>query len=386
MIQSDMVGREKELDTLQYYLMKLIHGEGFIISVIGEAGLGKSRLVAEFLKKEEINRVRVLEGRALSSGQNLSFHPIMDIIRSLADIKETDVESESFQKLERTVHDFCPESADVVFPFIATMMGMNLSGKYAERVKGVEGEGLEKLILINLRTLLSGAATQRPLFFMIEDLHWADQSSVGFLKSLYRLAQSHPILFINVFRPDYHETGERIRTAVKDRYEKFNAEIILKSLDEHQSELLIRELLKTKTLPSKINTLINEKVEGNPFFIEEVIRSLIENEVITQDEGKVRITSRIESLVIPETVHEVLIARIDKLDEDIRSLVKFASVIGRQFFHRVLLEVAGKELDVERILKHLSEVQLIRESRRMGELEYLFKHALIQQAAYNTIL
>ena len=178
MIRSEMVGRENELDTLQYYLMKLIQGEGFIVNVIGEAGIGKSRLIAEFMQKEEISRVVVLEGRALSSGHHLSFHPIIDIIRNLAEINETDDESESFFKLERSVQAFSPDSVDEVFPFIATLMGITLTGNYAETVKRVEGEGLEKLILKNLRTLLMGASIQRPLIFMIEDLHWADQSSI----------------------------------------------------------------------------------------------------------------------------------------------------------------------------------------------------------------
>ncbi|MEN8202996.1 MAG: protein kinase, partial [Bacteroidota bacterium] len=218
MIRSRMVGREKELDILQYHLLKLIHGEGSIISIVGEAGLGKSRLVAEFLKKEEIKRVKVLEGRALSTGQNLSFHPLVDILKDLANIIEADIENVVLHKLQSTVQDLCPDSAEEVFPFVATLMGLNLSGPHAELIKRVEGEGLEKLILKNLRTLFSGAAQQNPLVFIIEDLHWVDQSSLGMLKSLYRLAESHPILFINVLRPDYPEAGEPIRSAIRDRY------------------------------------------------------------------------------------------------------------------------------------------------------------------------
>ncbi|MEN8204059.1 MAG: hypothetical protein ABFS28_15785, partial [Bacteroidota bacterium] len=210
-------------------------------------------------------------------------------------------------------------------------------------------------------------------------------SSLGMLKSLYRLAESHPILFINVLRPDYPETGEPIRSAIRDRYEKTHTEIILKSLNEPQSEQLIQELLKTKILPVKISAQINKRVEGNPFFIEEVIHSMIDERVISFDNGKARITSRINSVVIPHTIHEVLMARIDKLDEDTRSLLKLASVIGRQFFYSLILEVAGSALDVDQKLEYLEKNQLIRKRRRMDEVEYLFKHALIHQAVYNTL-
>jgi len=385
-IRSRMVGREKEFDTLSYHLMKLIHGEGFIVNVIGEAGMGKSRLMAELLKKPEINRVMVLEGRAISSGLNLSFFPIIDIIRSLANIHDADTEFESYLKLEKTVQSFCPDSAEEVFPFIATLMGMTLSGIYAKMLTGIEGEGLEKLILKNLRSLLTGAASQKSLVFISEDLHWADQSSIGLLKSIYRLAENHPILFINVLRPEYHQTGERIRDAIKDRYEKYHTEILLSPLDEDQSELLIRGLLKEKALPDKISSLIKKRVEGNPFFIEEVIRSMIDDGVIFMEENRIRTKENIDSVVIPTTIHEVLMSRIDKLEEETRSLVKLAAVIGRQFFYRVLVEVAGERDDTDHILEYLQKIQLIRKRRRLDEVEYLFKHALIQQAAYETIL
>ena len=383
--RSEMVGREKELETLHYYLLRLIRGEGFILNVIGEAGIGKSRLLAEFLKMKETGRVHVLEGRGLSSGLNLSFHPVMDIFRSLAKINESDGEPESLQKLEYAVQEFCPDSVSEVFPFLATFMGFRLSGNYAERIIIVDDEGLEKLIMKNLQTLLMGAADKQPLVFIIEDLHWADQSSIQLLKSLYRLAEGHPILFINVFRPGYQQTGERIREAIRDRYEKFHSEIPLNPLDDAQSERLTMELLNTKSLPQQVSAMINQRVEGNPLFIEEVIRSMVDEGTVILDKGTVRVTARITSILIPQTIQEVLMTRIDKLDEETRSVVKLASVIGRHFFSRVIREVVSEEVDINNILNYLLKIQLIRERSRMGEVEYLFKHALIQQAAYETI-
>lgn len=385
-VQSSMVGREKETDTLNYYLMRLIQGEGFIVNVTGEAGIGKSRLVAEFLQKKEVSRTVVLEGRAVSEGQNLGFHPLIEIIRNLAEIDEADDEPQALIKLEKSIRKYCPGDADEVYPFIATMMGMTLAGPEKERIVNIEGEGLEKLILKNFRTLISGAANLHPLIILIEDLHWADQSTIGLLKSLYRLAQDHPILFLNVFRPGFEETGNRIRESIRDRYEKYQTEIVLDPLDEQQSDILIRQLLLSAIPPSGITGLIKQKVEGNPFFLEEVIRSMIEEGIIMQEGRQVIFTKRTVSLFIPESIQELLITRIDKLEEDIQQLIRLAAVIGRQFYDIVLREVAGDELDVDGILDQLMQIQMVRKRVRLGEVEYLFKHALIQQAVYESLL
>jgi len=385
-IQSELVGREKEIDRLQLQLMKLVHGEGSIINIIGEAGVGKSRLVAEFISKESSRNIRIVQGRAISAGETLSYHPVIDLIRSMAGIQESDDKASSFRKLKDLVQENCDAESEEVFPFIATLMGMDLPGTYTERVKGMEGEGLERLIMKNMRTLLMSAALHTPLLLVVEDLHWADQSSIQLLKSLYRLVEEHPILFINVFRPDYHETGEKVRVAVRDRQEGYFTEILLQPLDDQQSELLIKNLLKTRTLQPKIKSLISRQTEGNPLYMEEVIRSLFDEGIITLEQGRARVSEKISSGIIPGSINDMLMSRIDKLDEDTRMLVKVASVIGRQFFLKILLHIVGTEMDVRHILDQLVRTQLIRESRRMEEVEYLFKHALIHQAAYNTIL
>lgn len=385
-LQARMVGREKEMDLLLYYLMKLLQGEGFIVNVVGEPGLGKSRLMAEFLNTEAIHKISVLEGRAFSSGENQGFNPLIEIIQKLAGIQEKDKASQSFQKLENLIRSCAPDNPAEVFPFVATLMGIPLSGKYAERLKGIEGEGLEKLIFKNLHTLFIGASRQKPLIIILEDLHWADISTLNAMRSLYRLSEKHPILFINVLRPDYPDTGEMIRSTIRDRYEKYHVEIILEALGSEDSNMLIRELLHTRTIPSGLVRMISQKVEGNPFFIEEVLRSLIDMGAISMEQDSVRFTQSIESQVIPETINEVLMTRIDRLDVETRMLLKHASVIGRSFFISVLGKVTENTSSIQEKLNHLIDLQLLRKRERLGGREYLFKHALIQQAAYDSLL
>jgi tetratricopeptide (TPR) repeat protein len=388
MIFSEIVGREIEMDRLLNHLSKLMEGKGFIVSIIGEAGIGKSRLIAELLKKEEITDMRCLEGRALSIGRNLPFHPVIDLLRKFAGISEDDSEIISFNKCEKLVRDIVPGGADEILPFIATLMGLSLTGKYADRLQGIEGEALEKLILKNLRDFFAKAVESKPMIIIIEDLHWADLSSISLLESLYRLATNNKLLFINVLRPGYDETSGRILTTIKNRYPGHHDEINIEPLNLQQTDLLLNNLMKLKKLPPGIDEKIKEKSGGNPFFVEEVVQSMLDEKVIELEHGSLRLSGKAEDIVIPETISELLLTRIDKLDEDSRRLLKNASVIGRNFFYKVLVELSDNSdnSDTDEILENLKRVQLVLERKRMAEVEYLFKHALIQQAVYGTLL
>jgi class 3 adenylate cyclase/tetratricopeptide (TPR) repeat protein len=388
MIYSDMVGRDQLLDRLRLHVLKLIDGEGSIVSVTGEAGIGKSRLIAELKIIEDLEKVTLLEGKALSIGKNLSYYPITGILKNWALIKEEDGESEALAKLEQTIANIYAgdEGAAEVFPFIATMMGLKLTGKHAERTEGIEGEAMEKLILKNLRELVIRDARRRPVLFIIDDIHWADISSIELLESLFRLAEKHPVLFIVVLRPNYPETGERVLATARERYGKIHAEINLEPLDENQCEILTRNLLKTSGLPAHIMSAIAVRAEGNPFFIEEVVRSFIDKGILEIRDGIFSVTEKIDSVVIPETIQDLLMARIDMLDEKARTLLKKASVIGRYFFFKILSRIAETTEDVDKKLEYLKEIQLVRERTRLDEIEYLFKHALVQEVTYESIL
>ena len=149
-----MVGRDKELSKLEFQVIKATLGEGSVVNVIGEAGIGKSRLIEELKKCEVMKRVNILEGRVMSIGQNLSFHPIIDLLKNWAGIAEADSEVAELDKLEHAIKVIHPEETMEILPFVATLMGMKLTGKNADRVKGIEGEALEKLIFNNVKELL----------------------------------------------------------------------------------------------------------------------------------------------------------------------------------------------------------------------------------------
>jgi serine/threonine protein kinase/tetratricopeptide (TPR) repeat protein/type II secretory pathway predicted ATPase ExeA len=385
-VQSEMVGRDQEFGSVLSHIQKAINHEGSILSVIGEAGIGKSRLIAELKQKADRQQVNLLEGRAISIGKNLSFYPLIDALKNWARIQEQDGPTESFQKLEAAILEAYPEGVAETLPFIATLMGMSLPPAYEDRVKGLAGEALEKLILVSLRKLIIKAAEQKPLVFILEDLHWADTTSIEMLKALFRVAEEHPVLFINVFRPGYEETSERLLKSVRARYYHMHEEIRLGLLDESHSEELLQNLLKIKGFPSPLMKRIASITGGNPFFIEEIVRSLIDQGAVELKDGGFQVSARIDQVEIPSTIDDVLMSRIDRLDEETRMLLKVASVIGRNFFYKILVDVADTVVDVAGKLAFLKSVQLILERKRMQELEYLFKHTLAQEATYKSIL
>nr|NQU89913.1 AAA family ATPase [Bacteroidota bacterium] len=387
MISSEMVGRQSEFERLQNGIFNLINsGKGSAINIIGKAGIGKSRLMAEIREKELVKKIALFEGRALSNGQNLSFHPIIQIIKSWAGISEENSTEESRSKLESNIRRIYPDAFDEIFPFIATMMGYRLEGKARERIKDIKGEALEILILKNMRDLLSSAASIRPFIIIIEDAHWCDISSVILMESLFKLARKHRILFVNVFRPGYQETGERIQNFLIENLKDIHHEINVESLTEEESELLINNLLQHANLPEEINSLIIGRASGNPFFIEEVIRSFIDEGLIKIKGDQFIPAENIKYANIPESIDNVLLSRIDRLDDKTKDLLKTASVIGRNFYFKVLEEAAQTIEEVDNKLEYLKDVQLINERKQKDEVEFLFKHALAQQATYDSIV
>ncbi len=385
-VYAEMVGRAHELDMLQLQVAKVTTGKGSIVSIIGEAGIGKSRLVRELKRSQVMQRVAFFEGRALSIGTNLSFHPIIDILKQWAQIGHDDTEAATFYKLEKVIKSVCSNEADEILPFVATLMKLPLSRRYAERIKGIEGEELEKLIFKNVRDLLIKATEFTPLVLCIDDLHWADRSSIDLLESLFRLTERHSILFINILRPGHEETGERLAKYLHEMLSAHYFEIVLHPLNEPSSHALLSALLRTDGRHAASLEKIIRRAGGNPFFLEEIVRTLIvEGAVVLRDRRFIP-TEKIHTVSIPHTVNDVLMARIDRLDGTTRELVKIAAVIGRDFFYRILADVADFMADIDLRLSQLEELQLLRSHRRMEEVEYRFTHALAQEAAYESIL
>jgi len=387
-LESPLVGRDTELQALREVLEQLQAGVGGIVTVVGEAGIGKSRLVAELRKETAPRGVRWMEGRCLSYGESMAYLPWVDMLRGLLNRSMEDSPSAVHDTLRRWLQAFCPDQFDAVYPYLGRMMSLPLVEKAEDKLRGLDPEALKFLTFRALETMIDCTAAQGPLVLICEDLHWADPTSLELLERLLALTDRAALLIICAFRP-YTEHGcWRIRETAARLYRHRHTDLRIAPLSAVESQVLVGNLLRVEALPAELRERILDHAEGNPFYVEEVIRSLIDSEAITCDEATARwrATQEVADIAIPDTLQGVLMARIDRLQEQTKRVLQMASVIGRTFLYRILDAIAREIRGLDEDLLILQREEMIRQRARVPELEYIFKHHLIQEAAYNGLL
>lgn len=384
---SPLIGRSGQLETLVARIEALGGGQGGLVLVSGEAGVGKSRLIAELRRSPQATAVTWLEGRTLSFGRTIGYWPFLEALRGYCGIADDDGESESFTKLEGRVRDLFGDDAPQVLPYLATLLGLQVTGELAERVRYLDGWAMGSQILLSVRRLFERLAREGPVVLVIEDLHWIDQSSTELIEHLLPLVGEVPLLIVCLSRPDGEGPLEHLCALAERDHAGSLAQIALDPLSPDEGTTLLDALVGHGTLSAREHDLLLGRAEGNPFFLEELVRSLIAIQALTPDPaGGWRASGGLEGITIPDTVQGVITARIDRLEEDVKEVLKVASVVGRIFLGRVVEAVAAADASLDRELEDLLQLELIRERRRIPELEYIFKHALVQEAAYGSIL
>lgn len=390
-LTAPLVGREGELNVLASCIERLYERkEGGIAAIIGEAGMGKSRLLAEAKSSLAANGAHFLwlEGHTLSFGQTISYWPFQQILRSWAGMAEDDDSDTSWSKLESRVRElFGGETIDYL-PYLASLLALEVRGEYAERVKYLDGDAMGKQIFLTTRRFFDRLARSQPTLLVFEDIHWMDASSIALLEHLLSLVRTVPLLIIGMSRPERETAAAQLRELCVRNFNDRYIEIQLTPLSNADSVQLIRSLLEIANLPSRLRELIVKKADGNPFFLEEVIRTLIDTGVVVRDpsNGQWRTTAQVDALHIPDTIQGVIMARVDRLDEEVKQVLRVASVVGRSFLYRVLKAISEASQRLDHSLDELQQTELIHEKQAMPELEYMFKHALAQEATYESIL
>jgi predicted ATPase len=385
-IGSALVGRDPELARLRGCVARLAGGAGGIVSLVGEAGLGKSRLVAELRAAPEAGEVAWLEGRSLSVGQQLAFHPFGDLGRAWAGIRDEDAPEALPGRVRDAARRLLGDGAEEVWPFLATVMGVRLPPDEQARVAAVPGEMQDRMIRAAVTRLLQAASRARPLVLVFDDLHWADLSSVELLESLLKLAASHRILFVHVLRPGFPASSGRLLAFAREQHADRHLEVSVEPLAPEASRLLVNNLFQHADVPHRVRTLIAEKAAGNPFYVEEVVRSLVEEGAVELRDGVFRATPRIHEVVLPGTLQEVIMARVDRLGLRPKQVLQVASVIGRSFHYDVLLRIFPSRDEVDAIVAALVDAQFLVPWDRLQGVEYAFKHPLIQEVTYDSLL
>jgi len=391
-LRSTLVGRDEEQATLRRLIAELFTGRGGILSLIGEAGLGKSRMVSEMRASvtDEIALTWV-EGRCLSYTQHVSYSAFTDVIHAFLRIVDTDNEFDIREKLRRYVASLFPDSdGSDVLPYLAHFLNLPLSEPEAERVTYLSSEALQRQMLRAITALIERIAIEQPLVIVFDDLHWADSASLLLLERCLTLTDRVPLLIAMLYRPvrDHgcYDLGQLAARNYPHRY----VEIQLKPLDLQAGEdqELVCNLLALEKLPPALAHLVS-RAEGNPFYIEEIIRSLIDQGIVVPQDGGWRLGREIDLRTVPDSLQGLIMARIDQLLEEARRTLQLAAVVGRTFTHELLAwlsSAAALMAHLDTNLAALQRTELIRERARLPELEYIFKHVMVRDVAYESLL
>ncbi len=397
-LSSPLVGRTRELFTLQSALDDVSAGMGRIVSLMGEAGLGKSRLVAElkaqFLNQEPGTRNLELgtwnlswyEGRSLSYESTVPYAPFIDMFSSIFGIHSSDSDSERYDKVRAGVESLLPGHGDEVAPFIATLLNVKLDGDPRERMRYLEPPMLRGRVFHAVAQFIGALASNGPVVLLFEDLHWVDPTSLELIEALLPLTDTLPLMLFAIFRPNKQDPSWRFHELASSDHRDRYVTVSLQPLDDTESRQLVANLLEIEDLPEKVRALILSKAEGNPFFVEEVIRSLLDAKLVIREDDHWRATREIENIAVPDTLAGVITARLDRLDDESKYVAQTASVVGRDFQYDVLGEVYESPQTLDPSLATLQQRELVREKSRIPTRAYMFKHVLTQETAYSSVL
>ena len=367
-----LVGRERELGQLLDAFARAQSGEGQVVFVVGEPGIGKSRLLLELHR-----RVGAAgdwhEGHCLSFGKAMAFHPLVDLIRRWFGVEESDGDAAIAAKLERGVAEVGADLGPVT-PYLRALLSVDPGDDGVRTMSPAERRGE---ILDALRRLLVRAAERQSQILVIEDLHWIDSASEQFLATLVDSVPAARAMLVFTYRPGYpNPFGDR----------SYFTRIVPAPLSADDSARMAAAVLATDTLPAELRALVATKAEGNPFYVEELVKSLEESGALRRANGRLDLARPVTASDIPSTIQDVIAARIDRLAEAPKRTLQLASVIGREFTRRLVDRLAEIRERTEDYLRELTALELIHERRRFPELAYMFKHALTQDVTYASLL
>jgi class 3 adenylate cyclase/tetratricopeptide (TPR) repeat protein len=374
-MRAELIGRKVEMGRLQEALNNVKQGKGSIFSIVGDAGTGKSRLIEEFRAPLSSLDTQWREGHCYAYAQNIPYFPLMDLLSRAWQIEEGDSSKIVGEKVELGITNLLGKENEVI-PYVGTLFSLN----YPE-IEEISPELWKSRLYAGIQSILSALTRRGPMVICLEDLHWADSSSTELLRFILKDFQL-PAVFIFAYRPPFSLFTSHQLTGLSKVYN----EIRLQDLSPTDAQAMVESLLKTEFIPSDLRKFIQSKVEGNPFYLEEAINSLIESETLIGDHGSWKLTREISEAVIPSSIQGIITARLDRLERETKRILQEASVIGRAFLYEILTRITDLKDVVDKSLSGLEKLDFIRARTLQPDLEYIFKHALTQEVAYNGLL
>ena len=386
-LRSPLIGRDKESEGFKAALDALSRGTGGIVCLIGEAGLGKSRLISEARDAFQAGSKggRWHETASLSYETGQPYGLIRRLLAGVSGVGQNDAPSEVRDKTSALVAPLDEGRRQQGESVLAALFGTGSGSDMP-----VEGETFKGLLFTTMLALWEQLTADTPTVLVFDDLHWADAASVDLVTHLMQLVDRASLLVVGAMRPEQIAPGWRIKQAAEKGFPHRYSEVHLRPLSESDSDALVDGLLAVADFPRRLRERILTRAEGNPFFVEEVVRTLIDSQAIVHDvdRGRWVVAESVgeTDIDLPDNLQSLLVARIDRLDEGARHTLQVAGVIGRSFHRRVLEGLTGPGDDLDAQLVALQRAELVSQTAPAPEPEYAFRHALTQQAAYSTIL
>ncbi len=368
------VGRDAELETLRRVLEQAGSGQGQIVALVGEPGVGKSRLVWEFTHSHRTQGWLILETRSVSYGRATAYLPLIDLLKAYCDIDPNDDARHVREKLTGKVLALDP----ALGPLLPALSSLLEVGVEDAAWQALDPPQRRQRTLDALKRLLLRESQEQPVVLVLEDLHWIDGETQALLDSLVESLPTARILLLVNYRPEYeHRWGSK----------SYYSQLRLDPLPPASAEALLQALLGDDPSLQALRSVLIERTEGNPFFLEESVRALVEAGVLAGERGSYRLVEPLETVEAPATVQAVLAARIDRLAPEDKRLLQSAAVIGKDVPHAVLQAIAEvPETELPQGLARLRAAEFLYETSLYPELEYTFKHALTHEVAYGSLL
>jgi predicted ATPase len=369
--RSPFLGRGRAMNQLSTLWARVEQGQGQVAVLFGEAGIGKSRLAYEF--QRTLSAGRTLHAQTLAYGQGMFYHAIIPLLRTLVGMTDPDTAPQQRQRIQDCLAVASPRLA-VDEPLLTHLLGISLAPDALPPLSPEEQK--RRLQAVCVQMILQ-AAVEQPLCLLIEDLHWLDNSSQELLDLLIMSLARQPILLLGTARPGFRETWA-------DR--TYAHRLTVEPLSDVDAEALIQNFLQPYTASDALVAFIRDRTVGNAFFVEELLRTLQEREVLVLHGGVYHL-SQDQNLDIPASVQGVLAARIDQLPPDAKQLLQTASVIGHEVPLSLLQEITElPEADLHLGLAQLQTAEFLYETRLFPEPDYTFQHALTHEVAYGSLL
>jgi len=397
-----LCGRDAEMKKIAELLEKVASGQGQVLGITGEAGVGKSRLVYELRNRAEDLGFRTLIGRTLSYGQNMPLWPVKEILRQYAGLKKHE-EKEFAQERIRETFSFAWDDGEISEIRVTTLgwfLGYAFKDSATEKLEGKAKQNLLEVALNDFFLALANVGAQhaapdivgaqravplQPLVLVLEDMHWSGPTTKDWVVQFSRLIKNKPVLVVLAYRSgfEYDWAGEPLITF---------SEIALEPIETASIGDMVSSVLAVEKAPGELARFVADKSQGNPFFAEEIVRHLLENKIAVREMSladgttSINITKPLDKVDIPASVQALIMSRIDILEAGMRRTLQEASVIGQSFLEKILAEISAAKERLNEHLNNLADFEIIHKQSRILEIEYVFRHILARDAVYETLL